>query len=126
MNEEEKVVEEQKVETVETEETTETKEKDKFYRIEEMYDEMAQSLHNIATVIEHQKYLIDKLTEMNDEKFAILIKQLSDQLTHYQSQLPILEQRAHQLFNVIEKCKQQEEIKEAILMFVEALNMFNS
>lgn len=116
------------VDTVNTnvDNNVESKEVDKSYRLEEMYDEMAQSIHNVSVIIEQQTYLIDKLTSLNDDKFTILIQQLQAQLEQYKSQLPLLEERCNKLNIVINACKQDTNIKEVILNFVDALGMFKN
>ena len=59
------------------------------------------------------------------EKCEQFVNELSEQLAKYEKQIVILEDRANELYEVIEICKEDEDQRDLLDKFIFAIGMFN-
>lgn len=96
----------------------------KLYRLEEMVDNMKQSLNNVSKVINEQQYLVDALKSLNDEKFTMLITESEKQIDNLQKQQSILIERQQCLEELCNECRDNEEKTNILNKLLFSLGVF--
>lgn len=104
---------------------------DYCYRIDEMRDQMLQSLMNIEKILTQQNRLMDFVKEgiKNDtdeekQSYEEFLKETETQNQKLEEQKTILSKRIGILALILEKCKDNKENAELISLLCEALGIF--
>ena len=110
-----------------TDEAKEQEVKDYTYRFEEMKDAMEASINNLDRVREQQAKLI-KLVENSDQKefFAAFLEDSKKQQENFDKQREQLQIKIALLVTLLDKCKANKEIEEAIAILSEVLGLFKN
>ena len=110
-----------------TNEAKEQEVKDYTYRFEEMKDAMEASINNLDRVKEQQAKLI-KLVENSDQKefFAEFLEDSKKQQENFDKQREQLQIKIALLVTLLDKCKANKEIEEAIAILSEVLGLFKN
>ena len=110
-----------------TDEAKEQEVKDYTYRFEEMKDAMEASINNLDRVREQQAKLI-KLVENSDQKefFAEFLEDSKKQQENFDKQREQLQIKIALLVTLLDKCKANKEIEEAIAILSEVLGLFKN
>lgn len=102
---------------------------DKFvdysYIIKEMFDDMTQSVENIATIITKQNKLLGYLDAANDEDYKALSDEMKNSNKKYESQIKILEHRIDCAKKVIDEIDNPEIVR-LISLLLEAFGVANN
>lgn len=114
-----------KFDAPETVEKNTPQEVDNLYRLEEMSESMIQSLLNLEKVTNEQLELcqiLETVTTEND--FTSFIEATRRQNENLCNQIGTLSIRQAQLNECINRCKENEEIKSAVMLLIDALGIF--
>ena len=114
-----------KFDTPEAVEENTPQEVDNLYRLEEMSESMIQSLSNLEKVTNEQLELcqiLETVTTEND--FSNFINATKQQNENLCNQIGTLSIRQSQLNECINRCKENEEIKAAVMLLIDALGVF--
>ena len=98
---------------------------DNLYRLEEMSESMIQSLANLEKVKNEQLELcqiLESTETKNDFKSFIDATRLQNE--NLSNQIGTLSIRQSQLNECINRCKENEEIKAAVMLLIDALGVF--
>lgn len=98
---------------------------DNLYRLEEMSESMIQSLANLEKVKNEQLELcriLESTITVND--FTNFINATRQQNENLSNQIGTLSTRQSQLNECINRCKENEEIKSAVMLLIDALGVF--
>lgn len=102
-----------------------TEKMDNFFRLEEMYDSMTESITNIDKIVAEQTEFCSVLEHVATENdFTNFIKSVREQTTKTADQKDILVARQEALKKVLEACKDDEKVKASILDFIFAFGVF--
>lgn len=110
-----------------TNEAKEQEVKDYTYRFEEMKDAMEASINNLDRVKEQQAELI-KLVENSEQKefFAEFLEDSKKQQENFDKQREQLQIKIALLVTLLDKCKANKEIEEAVATLSEVLGLFKN
>lgn len=98
---------------------------DNLYRLEEMSESMIQSLANLEKVTNEQLELcqiLESTKTVSDFKSFIDATRLQNE--NLSTQIGTLSVRQSQLNECINRCKENEEIKSAVMLLIDALGVF--
>lgn len=98
---------------------------DNLYRLEEMSESMIQSLANLEKVTNEQLELcqiLESTKTVSDFKSFIDATRLQNE--NLSNQIGTLSVRQSQLNECINRCKENEEIKAAVMLLIDALGVF--
>lgn len=99
-------------------------EKDDVYRLDEMADEMEQSIVNVKKVFSQQTALIEYLEKDEASRFVSLTNELKMSNSNLENQAAIMSSRMNDLRNVVEACRNDENIKNVVNKLTSALGVF--
>lgn len=98
---------------------------DNLFRLEEMSESMSQSIVNLEKITNEQIELCDVLENAETTNdFSEFIGATREQTHRLSAQSGTLSVRQAQLNEVIARCKDDEKIKETVLLLVDALGVF--
>lgn len=98
-----------------------------LYRFEEMKDAMEMSINNLDKVREQQNKLLE-LVENSEQKeyFTDFLEESKKQVETFEKQRSELQVKIALLVTLLDKCKENEEVEEAINILSEILGLFKN
>lgn len=111
-------------EHVEDEAVQVKEEKDDVYRLDEMTDEMEQSILNVKKVLENQKQLVDYVAKAENNMFEALVNELNMSNSNLEEQVSTMTKRHDLLVEVVETCRNDENVKDVVNKLLSALGVF--
>lgn len=111
-------------EHVEDESIQAEEEKDDVYRLDEMADEMEQSILNVKKVLENQKQLVDYVAKAEGNMFGALVNELNMSNSNLEGQVSTMTERHDLLVEVVETCRNDENVKNVVNKLLSALGVF--
>lgn len=111
-------------EHVEDEAVQVEEEKDDVYRLDEMTDEMEQSILNVKKVLENQKQLVDYVAKAENNMFEALVNELNMSNSNLEEQVSTMTKRHDLLVEVVETCRNDENVKDVVNKLLSALGVF--
>lgn len=111
-------------EHVEDEAVQAEEEKDDVYRLDEMTDEMEQSILNVKKVLENQKQLVDYVAKAENNMFEALVNELNMSNSNLEEQVSTMTKRHDLLVEVVETCRNDENVKDVVNKLLSALGVF--
>ena len=99
-------------------------EKDDVYRLDEMADEMEQSILNVKKVLENQKQLVDYVAKAENNMFEALVNELNMSNSNLEGQVSTMTERHDLLVEVVEACRNDENVKNVVNKLLSALGVF--
>lgn len=97
---------------------------ERYSRLQEMAEDMAEGIANARKVADQQKKLVEVLEANAAEDFKDFIETTKNSLAEIDRQADELGKRASLLKIVISDCESDEKIKYDILLLIEALGLF--
>lgn len=99
---------------------------DKFTLLQEMCDEMGKSISNLMEVKDQQELLIKVVSESKEkDSFKDFIKESQSQLKQMNEHLNLLKVRHNKLTTFINEVFKKPEMKDTILLLLDALGVFD-
>lgn len=111
-------------EHVEAEAVQAEEEKDNIYRLDEMADEMEQSILNVKKVLENQRQLVDYVAKAENNMFEPLVNELNMSNSNLDGQINVMNTRHDLLVEVVEACRNDENVKDVVNKLLNALGVF--